>query len=107
MVGNNKREEMSSFEKEILHFLSLVVSAVGNVAELCNSLVSFWAHDAKREIIALVGEFQISLAFQNKKKRAPKTFACIQKLFLQQGSFTKTFGGVINTGGEPCGCGSG
>lgn len=106
MVGNNKREEMSSFEKEILHFLSLVVSAVGNVAELCNSLVSFWVHDAKREIIALVAEFQISLAFQN-KKRAPKTFACIQKLFLQQGSFTKTFGGVINTGGEPCGCGSG
>lgn len=72
---------MSSFKKEILHFLSLVVGAVGNVTELCNSLVSFWAHDAKREIIALVAEFQSSLAFQ-KKKRTPKTFACIKKLFL-------------------------
>lgn len=69
MVGNNKRKEMSSFKKEILHFLSLVVSAAGNVTELCNSLVSFWAYNVKREIIASVAEFQMSLVFKKEEEK--------------------------------------
>lgn len=68
MVGNNKRKEMSSFKKEILHFLSLVVSAVGNVTELCNSFVSFWVYNIKREITASVAEFWMSLVFKKEEK---------------------------------------
>jgi len=83
MVGNNKREEATSFKNKILHFISMVVSAAGNVTELCNSLVSFWVFSAKREIIALVTEFQMSLSFRKKK------IASIKKLFLQWGSFYK------------------
>lgn len=95
MVGNNKRKEMSSFKKEILHFLSLVVSAVGNITELCNSLVSFWAYNVKREIIASVAEFQMSLVFKKRGKKIP----CIKNLFLKHHCFAKPLG-AINTGGE-------
>lgn len=83
MVGNNKREERTSFKKKILHFISMVVSAAGNVTELCNSLVSFWVFDAEREKIALVTEFQMSLSFKKKK------IASIKTLFLQWGTFYK------------------
>lgn len=88
MVGNNKRKEMSSFKKEILHFLSLVVSAVGNVTALCNSLVSFWAYYVKRETIASVAEFQMSLVFKNEGKKV----AYIKKLFLKHDCFAKPLG---------------
>lgn len=59
---------MSSFKKEILHFLSLVVSAVGNVTELRNSLVSFWVYNIKREIISSVAEFWICPVFKKEEK---------------------------------------
>lgn len=88
MVGNNKRKEMSSFKKEILHFLSLVVSTVGNVTELCNSLVSFWAYNVKREIITSVADFQMSLVF---KKEEKKNCVC-QKCIPEARLFCKTFG---------------
>lgn len=94
MVGNNKRKEMSSFKKEILHFLSLVVSAVGNITELCNSLVSFWAYNVKREIIASVAEFQMSLVFKKKRKKN----YMYQKFIPETPLFCKTFGGHQHRG---------
>lgn len=82
MVGNNKREEATSFKNKILHFISMVVSAAGNVTELCNSLVSFWVFSAKREIIALVTEFQMSLSFRKKKKCKYKEIVSAMGQFL-------------------------
>ena len=93
MVGNNKRKEMSSFKKEILHFLSLVASAGGIVTGLCNSLVSFWACNVKTEIIASVAEFQMSLVFKKEEKK----IAHIKNLFLKHDCFAKRLG-AINTG---------
>lgn len=89
MVANNKRKEMSSFKKEILCFLSLVVRAVGNVTELCNSLVSFWVYNVKREIIASVAEFQMSLVFKKRGKNNCIYQKCIPEIRLSH----KTFGG--------------
>lgn len=82
MVGNNKREEATSFKNKILHFISMVVSAAGNVTELCNSLVSFWNSVTKAIISLLALNFR--WVFLSEKK-----IASIKKLFLQWGSFYK------------------